>query len=113
MKKKKRTFPVCGYGWGTLECGVQPHYLETLPGKPRCTVASRCPMSIPNSSAFVAATPRILPPNKSDSIFLLSCNHLGLMSTQHRSYWIADNQQSSIFSCSFISPQLRIAITTV
>ena len=48
-------------------------YLAILPGKPRCRVTSICPTSMPNSRAFVAATPQIFPPKKSLSILLLSC----------------------------------------
>ena len=37
------------------------HSDATVPGKPRCRVASRRPMSMPSSSALVAATPRSAP----------------------------------------------------
>lgn len=49
-------------------------HLAILPGKPRCRVASIWPTSIPNSRAFVAATPQRFPPKKSLSILLLSCS---------------------------------------
>lgn len=51
----------------------QVMYLEMLPGKPRCKVTSMCPTSMPNSRAFVAATPRRFPEKKSLSILLRSC----------------------------------------
>lgn len=52
---------------------IKELHLAILPGKPRCRVASIWPTSIPNSRAFVAATPQRFPPKKSLSILLLSC----------------------------------------
>jgi|Transcript_11794 hypothetical protein len=47
---------------------------ETLPGNPRCNVTSKTPTSTPNSSAFVAHTPRSAPENRPCSVFLRSCD---------------------------------------
>lgn len=60
------------------------HYLAILPGKPKCRVTSMCPTSIPNSRAFVAATPQSFPPKKSLSILLRSCSHRQTMSKQNK-----------------------------
>ena len=57
---------------------IKEPYLAILPGKPKCRVASMWPTSIPNSRAFVAATPQRFPPKKSLSILLLSCSILNM-----------------------------------
>lgn len=58
-----------------------------LPGNPRCSVTSISPTSMPNSRAFVAATPHILPLKKSLSILLLSYSHQTVNFNNRRYNW--------------------------